>query len=505
MRRADVVPAAAWPPDTRTSKAPVPLGRRISVDNSALPSLFARTRASDSVWTPHFPLSSGVGSSAGTTFLDSGDPIDHHVSIASAPDTWRIPTHASVLSPLHESGSPGPSRECQSSVPTILRQESASPSFAEPQVPAVTRRILPSPSYISPSASRSTSVSEIARRGSDGLVFPTDPSQRDISSVHHSSAVRVSSEVPRSSIARSFSLRSLESFTPSRVHVHEDSDPAAIMARMSLSDINSDLIGAQNDAASRTVRRSPYAVDTTREVDLAAAAHEHEAPPSAFDTAAPLFHPNTSTFAFEPSVPPEVVPETDTPSFAAPPHHAPPWNTLGFSAPLLLSPLAPMAPRAFVLKSFTEVDVERSIRHGVWTSTAKGNARLNRAWSAYANMGAIYLFFSVNGSGRFCGVAQMTSGLDYSRSSDIWAEGYRWKGLFHVRWLIVKDVLNHQLRHITLQSTSLLLLQHRANTTAPTEVKPVTQSRDTQELFPDVAMAMLNVFYTYAGTCSLLC
>lgn len=112
----------------------------------------------------------------------------------------------------------------------------------------------------------------------------------------------------------------------------------------------------------------------------------------------------------------------------------------------------PMPVRAFVIKSFTNVDVERSLRHGVWTSTEKGNHRLDRAWAASHESGPIYLFFSVNGSGRFCGVAQMTSGLDYSQSSDIWADGHRWKGLFHVQWLIVKDVPNARLRHIVLYS-----------------------------------------------------
>ncbi|WFD19794.1 hypothetical protein MCAP1_002030 [Malassezia caprae] len=104
--------------------------------------------------------------------------------------------------------------------------------------------------------------------------------------------------------------------------------------------------------------------------------------------------------------------------------------------------------------------------------------------------GPIYLFFSVNGSGCFCGMAQMTSGLDYNQSSDIWADGTRWKGLFHVHWLLVKDVPNAQLRHIILHNTA--------------DVRPVTKSRDTQELLPEAAMAVLQIFYTYTGFSSLL-
>lgn len=149
----------------------------------------------------------------------------------------------------------------------------------------------------------------------------------------------------------------------------------------------------------------------------------------------------------------------------------------------------PAPARAFVIKSFTEVDVETSLRHGVWTSTEKGNNRLDQAFAQSSALGPIYLFFSVNGSGRFCGVAQMLSGLDYSQNTSIWAEGHRWKGLFRVRWLIVKDVPNAHLRHILLLNRN--------------EVKPVTQSRDTQELLPEASAELLRIFCTYVSYSTL--
>ena len=149
----------------------------------------------------------------------------------------------------------------------------------------------------------------------------------------------------------------------------------------------------------------------------------------------------------------------------------------------------PAPARAFVIKSFTEVDVETSLRHGVWTSTEKGNHRLDQAFAQSSAMGPIYLFFSVNGSGRFCGVAQMLSGLDYTQNTSIWAEGHRWKGLFRVRWLIVKDVPNAHLRHILLLNRN--------------EVKPVTQSRDTQELLPEALAELLRIFCTYVSYSTL--
>lgn len=153
------------------------------------------------------------------------------------------------------------------------------------------------------------------------------------------------------------------------------------------------------------------------------------------------------------------------------------------------SPSLSIPVRSFVIKSFTDVDVEKSLVHGVWTSTEKGNRRLDQAWATSGHIGPIYLFFSVNGSGRFCGVAQMMSGLDYSQSSSIWAEGHRWKGLFRVRWLLVKDVPNSQLRHILLSNVG--------------EVKPVTQSRDTQELLPAASNELLRIFCTYMSYSTL--
>lgn len=149
----------------------------------------------------------------------------------------------------------------------------------------------------------------------------------------------------------------------------------------------------------------------------------------------------------------------------------------------------PMPERAFVIKSFTAIDVQLSVMHGVWTSTEKGNHRLNKAWMRTSQRGPIYLFFSVNGSGRFCGMAQMVSGLDYTQSSNIWAEGDRWKGLFHVHWLILKDIPNARLRHITLLNT--------------VERKPITQSRDTQELLPEAAVELLHIFQTHQSVSSL--
>jgi hypothetical protein len=97
-----------------------------------------------------------------------------------------------------------------------------------------------------------------------------------------------------------------------------------------------------------------------------------------------------------------------------------------------------------------------------------GNKRLDEAFNERKEAkGIIYLFFSVNGSGHFCGMAQMISPLDYHAKSSVWSQD-KWKGQFKVKWIYVKDVPNSALRHIRLENN---------------ESKPVTNSRDTQVSF----------------------
>lgn len=72
----------------------------------------------------------------------------------------------------------------------------------------------------------------------------------------------------------------------------------------------------------------------------------------------------------------------------------------------------------------------------------------------------------VNGSGHFCGLAEMVGPVDFHKDMDFWCQD-KWTGCFPVRWHIIKDVPNYTLQHILLQNN---------------ENKPVTHSRDTQEV-----------------------
>ena len=95
----------------------------------------------------------------------------------------------------------------------------------------------------------------------------------------------------------------------------------------------------------------------------------------------------------------------------------------------------PKNARYFVIKSFSEDDIHRSIKYEIWCSTEHGNKRLDAAFRERNGQGPIYLFFSVNGSGHFCGVAEMLTSVDYSNSgSSVWVQD-KFKGQFKVRYL----------------------------------------------------------------------
>ena len=148
----------------------------------------------------------------------------------------------------------------------------------------------------------------------------------------------------------------------------------------------------------------------------------------------------------------------------------------------------PKFARFYIIKSYSEDDVHKSIKYGVWASTDTGNRRLDAAYRETGAKGPIFLFFSVNASGQFSGMAQMESALDYTQRFGSWGQD-KWNGTFRIKWTFVKDIPNNQFRHIVL---------------ANNENKPVTNSRDTQEVLPDQGREMLHIFHTHRSRTSIL-
>ncbi|CAL5069861.1 unnamed protein product [Urochloa decumbens] len=145
----------------------------------------------------------------------------------------------------------------------------------------------------------------------------------------------------------------------------------------------------------------------------------------------------------------------------------------------------------FVIKSYTEDHIHKSIKHNVWASTASGNRKLNAAYregKEKEDYCPIFLFFSVNGSSQFCGVAEMIGPVDFDKSVDYW-QNDRWSGQFPVKWHIVKDVPNNLVRHIILGNN---------------ENKRVTNSRDTQEVKLEQGVQMLAIFKNHEAKTTIL-
>ncbi|XP_057437702.1 YTH domain-containing protein ECT4-like isoform X3 [Lotus japonicus] len=145
----------------------------------------------------------------------------------------------------------------------------------------------------------------------------------------------------------------------------------------------------------------------------------------------------------------------------------------------------------FVIKSYSEDDIHKSIKYSVWASTPNGNKKLDAAYQeAKEKPGGcpIFLLFSVNTSGQFVGLAEMVGPVDFGKTVEYWQQD-RWTGCFSVKWHFVKDIPNNVLRHITLENN---------------ENKPVTNSRDTQEVKFEKGIQIIKIFKEHSSKTSIL-
>ncbi|XP_042446136.1 YTH domain-containing protein ECT4-like isoform X1 [Zingiber officinale] len=145
----------------------------------------------------------------------------------------------------------------------------------------------------------------------------------------------------------------------------------------------------------------------------------------------------------------------------------------------------------FVIKSYSEDDIHKSIKYNVWASTPHGNKKLDVAYQESKekiNRCPVFLLFSVNTSGQFIGVAEMVGPVDFNKTLDFWQQD-KWIGCFPVKWHIVKDVPNSMLKHITLENN---------------ENKPVTNSRDTQEVKLEQGLELLKLFKEHVSKTSIV-
>ena len=101
------------------------------------------------------------------------------------------------------------------------------------------------------------------------------------------------------------------------------------------------------------------------------------------------------------------------------------------------------------------------------------------------------MFFSVNGSGKFCGVARMTSEVDFTKAFIYWTQDSKYNGMFSVEFVLVKDV--------TFKKFSELEIEMKDGS-----IRPVSHSRDSQEIPFEEAVKVIDCFANYSSINSVL-
>ena len=146
----------------------------------------------------------------------------------------------------------------------------------------------------------------------------------------------------------------------------------------------------------------------------------------------------------------------------------------------------------FIIKSFSEEDVHKSIKYGVWSSSKNGNLTLSKAFELTKEKnGNVYLIFSCNGSGRYVGIARMKTPCDENRTFEFWTQDGKWPGLFDVEWLFIKDVPFKEFKDIII-------------TMKDGETKPISNARDTQEVPFEQAKIMFEKISKYQNSNTIL-
>jgi len=147
-------------------------------------------------------------------------------------------------------------------------------------------------------------------------------------------------------------------------------------------------------------------------------------------------------------------------------------------------------PRFYVIKSFTEEDIHKGIKYNCWSSTKEGNKKLSNSYEESKKKNSdVLLFFSMNGSGRFAACGRVTSKVDENKIFEYWAMDDIWRGLMSVEFIFVKDIPNKILRNIKLSNNGY---------------KPVTNSRDTQEIPRPEGEILLQIFEEFKNNTSIL-
>ncbi|XP_033750300.1 LOW QUALITY PROTEIN: 3'-5' RNA helicase YTHDC2-like [Pecten maximus] len=133
----------------------------------------------------------------------------------------------------------------------------------------------------------------------------------------------------------------------------------------------------------------------------------------------------------------------------------------------------------FVMKCNSQKQLDMSMNKGVWTTNASNNKKLN---SLFQEGKAVYLIFSIHGSGHFQGYAKMKSEFVYKKAQDSSHHGSDY--CCDIEWI--------KRANLPFQSTHQLLNPWDDN-------RKVQSSKDGQEIAPHVGEALVKLWDKYSG------
>lgn len=103
----------------------------------------------------------------------------------------------------------------------------------------------------------------------------------------------------------------------------------------------------------------------------------------------------------------------------------------------------------FIMRSSSYDDIHKAMKYGISTSTSENNARMSEAFAAAVEAGRkVVLFFRVASENILCGAAELISNYIEEQQFDYWWSKARWKGIFNVKWIYIKNI---DLKAVTLK------------------------------------------------------
>ncbi|KAI9751074.1 MAG: YTH domain-containing protein 2 [Lichina confinis] len=132
----------------------------------------------------------------------------------------------------------------------------------------------------------------------------------------------------------------------------------------------------------------------------------------------------------------------------------------------------------YIIKAGGEADVRASIGTAICSAGKAGNERLSKAFEERKQGSRVLLLFSVGGSGKFCGLAEMVGPWKRQAVSSIWSATQP-SGHFAVHWIMLKDASFAAFSHLLDPDD---------------EMQPATYMRDSCRIHPAVARKTVMVY-----------